>query len=161
MSYEIKPDGEGFVWAISSGCYSDYGVLCICPSKSEAEALKQRITAERIGYYAHYDDLRVEPFKVVDSSIDPVEILSMQVEVWDDGSMTKTRQAVRREWPFDSDARPLMWRWVRAPIHDGQGGRLEVSGTDHERVRRVFSDRRAQVLADDAFRMSTERKGRR
>ena len=40
------------------------------------------------------------------------------------------------------------------------GNQLVVTGTDLEAVRRVFSDRRAQLLAEDAFRLKREAKGR-
>jgi hypothetical protein len=56
-------------------------------------------------------------------------------------------------------SKPVTWRWVRAPVHDGKGGRLEVYGTDEQRVRQTFSDRKAQLLTEDAFRMRREAKG--
>jgi mRNA-degrading endonuclease toxin of MazEF toxin-antitoxin module len=41
-------------------------------------------------------------------------------------------------------------------MHHDQGGRLEVWGTDHERVRKVYGDRRALIISDDAFRAQRE-----
>lgn len=152
----------GVVWVVASGSYSDYRVLCACESKADADLLAARIRTT--GNWRR-DDARVESLPLVrDPNVQRVEILSLQVNIWDDGTTTEDRLNVRVEWPFDAlfdDAVPVQWRWVRAPIHHNKGGRLEVSGTDHERVRKTFSDRRAEILTDDALRAKTERRGRR
>lgn len=151
------------IWAISSGSYSDYRVLCVVDgTKADAEELAQRMRGMSDDIWTG-SDVSVEALAFVRPDVQPVEILHMRVTVWDNGTTSEERTDVRREWPFDPlyESGLLSWRWVRAPIHKGKGGRLEVMGTDHERVRRVFSDRRAQLMAEDAFRLSHERKGRR
>lgn len=141
------------VWGIASGEYSDYRVHAVCASKAEAEDIVMRAAA----YGGAYDESYfVQEFPLVSGDVERVEILRMQVTIWDDGSTTEERRDLRVEWPFntiyENDAKPVHWRWVRAPIHRDKGGRLEVAGVDHERVRKVFGDRRAMLLSDDVLR---------
>lgn len=151
-----------YVWVISSGSYSDYRVLCVVEgTKADAERLLVKIRGEQDIWTS--SEASVERLPVVSADIEPVEVLDMRVNVWDDGTTTDERSNVRREWSFDLlyECGAVSWRWVRAPVHNGKGGRLEVMGTDHEAVRRVFSDRRARLLAEDAFRLRHEAKGNR
>lgn len=144
------------VWGVSRGEYSDYRVLCIC--RSEADA---KVVAAKVDALETYEKSRVENFLMVDAGVTSVDILAMQVELWDDGTEGTLRQSIETTLPFLAyhSTDPVRWRWVRAPIHQNCGGRLEVSGLDHERVRRVFSDRKAQIKAEDALRMRGEVKG--
>lgn len=146
------------VWAVSSGCYSDYSVLCVCPSKADAEAVAAKFNAAD-----KYEEARVESFPVVDRTVEQLAVLKLQTTLWDDGTETDTREHVEHEWPFhweEAARSKVVWRWVRAPMHHDKGGRLEVSGVDHERVRRVYSDHRAELIAEHAVRSRKEAKGR-
>ncbi|HKZ20334.1 MAG TPA: hypothetical protein VJQ57_09505 [Acidimicrobiia bacterium] len=147
------------IHVVSSGLYSDYQVLCACPSKEDAETVAAKLRGDRDGWRS---DAVVETLPLVSGDVRKVEILLMQETVWDDGRTDRILDDIRAEWPFDSlrGIVRVAWRWVRAPMHNNQGGRLEVWGTDHNRVRKVFSDRRAMALADDGFRMQREAKGR-
>lgn len=148
------------IYVVSAGTYSDYAVLCACNSKSDAAIIAKKVTDSGIGWRG---DARVESLPVVTSDVAPVSVLRLSENIFDDDRLAGYDEQVRVEWPFDSlfgDAVPLHWRWVRAPIHEGKGGRLEVSGTDHERVRKVFSERKALLRTDDAFRARREVNGR-
>jgi hypothetical protein len=147
-------------WGVSTGSYSDYRMLCICPSKRDAQAVAAKMRADKHGWRR---DARVEPLPVVTADVKKVDILMLTVTLWDDGSESEAGERVRSEWPFDAlldDAVPVSWRWVRAPCHNNRGGRLDVAGTDHVRVRKTFSEKRAQLVAEDAFRLQREKKGR-
>ena len=148
------------IYVVARGEYSDYSVLCACPSRKDAEAIAAKGNADE----DVYGELRVERLPVYDASVQQAHVLNMTVTIWDDGRATAEHTVVRPEWPFDilneDELLPVVWRWVRAPTHDGKGGRLDVRGTDHERVRRVFSDRRAAIMADPALRAKRERRGR-
>lgn len=148
------------VYAVSSGSYSDYRVLCVCPTKKDAETLALRIRRDEESWSRDAD---VEEMYLVKGDIEQVRTLHFSENLWDDGSASDAREWVSTDWPFDgySDTPEVAWRWVRAPIHHGAGGRLEAWGTDHEAVRRVFSDRRAQVRAEDALRIKREARGRK
>lgn len=150
------------IWVLSRGSYSSYRVMCACASKKDAETLAARYNAD-----GGYDEAFVESILMVASDVSKVEVLHLHAELWDNGQETKHDPRVEVQWPFDDHtglaATPVFWRWVRAPVHGGAGGRLEVGGTDHERVRKVFSDMRAEILADETgqIRKAKERKGRR
>jgi hypothetical protein len=141
------------VYVISSGEYSDYSVLCACPSKEDAETLVSRMNAA--GGSPYRGDCVVEELAMLPADAQQVEILHMSVTLWDDGRQADEHQHRQVEWPLGYYV-PVRWRWVRAPMHRDKGGRLEVSGTDHERVRKVYGDRRALLLSDDAFRAQRE-----
>lgn len=142
------------IWAVSSGSYSDYRVLaCVA---TEADAVKLATRINETGSWCR--DAFVESFPLVAPDIPQVQFLTMSCNVMDDGSCVTQPEHIIVEWPFDGDYPAVKWRWVRT---HNKGGRLDASGTDHGRVRRVFSDRRAQLLAEDAFRMRREAKGQR
>lgn len=143
------------VWGVSRGDYSAYRVMAICDSQERAERIVG-LLADPNGY----GDADAEAFIYFDR--DPVRVTtySMSCEVWDNGTTSETRESVRTEWEMDmlwpERNVPVSWRWVRAPIHQNKGGRLEVGGTSRTRVAKVFSDRRAELLAVDAVRMRPE-----
>lgn len=148
------------MWVISSGSYSDYRVQAVCDSKETAETIVARANADRSGGYR--SEYEVEELVYMDDpKVQKVETLRLSVTIWDDGTETQDTQAYDVEWPFDSlyGLTECEWRWVRAPVHDGKGGRLDIRGTDHERVRKVFGERRALIHSDDAFRSKREIKG--
>ena len=149
------------VWALSSGEYSDYHVMCVCPSKEDAGTLAARYNADS-GPFG--DAARVESLPVAGPDTQRVEILHLSTTLWDNGTESDTKQHVRTVWPFADYAGipgAAAWRWVRAPMHRDAGGRLDVEGIDHERVRKVYSERRAEILADETgqLRKAPERKG--
>lgn len=145
------------VYGVTSGSYSDYRVLCICPTKQDAEAVAAKIR----GQEGHYNDANVEAFYEANALTVPTFVLSISCNVWDDGTVTPIMERTDVCYPWDYNYRivPVSWRWVRAPMHKNIGGRLEVSGTNATKVRRVYSDRKAQLLAEDAFRLRKEAKG--
>lgn len=148
-------DEQPMVWALAFGSYSYYRVLCICPTEDDAERL-----AAKVNLHEQWEQADVQSFPVCDATVVPVEVMHLSVTLWDDGREDERVVRLTEEWPWGySPAVPLRWRWVRAPMHNDKGGRLEVSGTDHERVRRVFSDRKAQIKAEDALRLKKETGG--
>ena len=144
----------GRVWLVSSGSYSDYRVHCAAPSKKAAQGIVDALNGddEWIKYF-------VERVPVVDKA-EKVTIYGVEAIVTDDGTVREESVRDRDEWNVDplyqQRLRPVTVRWVRAPIYNGQAGRLEVYGTDEERVRKTYSDMRAQLLADPALRSRRE-----
>lgn len=142
------------MWAVSKGSYSDYRVLCVCPDKKTAKKI-----ADDINKCSSWGEAFVEQLPLLSESRN-VTTYDLQCEIWDDGTTSETRYAERVEHEADmlypERNAPVMKRWVRAPVHDNQGGRLEVHGTDEERVRRVFSYTRAELLATPSLRMRKE-----
>lgn len=138
------------IWVVESGSYSDYRIHAAFPDKATAKA------AAALGDQYHVASL--PELTMADLSL--VIVLRMDINIWDDGTESQERANVRTEVPFDmlypEDEKPAHWRWVRAPIHENKGGRLEVSGTDHERVRKLYTELRGRLHAEDAFRMKKE-----
>lgn len=145
------------MWGVSSGVYSDYSVLCLTPTKADAERLVGRLARESEGWHR---DARVERFLVCDGGVEQVTSLHFRTTLWDDGSETDRSDDTRTEWPWEAGDDACAWRWVRAPMHQDKGGRLEVWGLDHERVKRTFSDKRAAFMTDLALRSQCEAKGK-
>lgn len=147
-------DQQRIMWAVSTGTYSDYRVMCVCPSEDDANTVASKFNASGDGW----SPARAESFPIVSADVERHLVATFMENLWDDGRTTDRRENVRYVWPFDYGASEpsVRWRWVRAPNHQGQGGRLEVTGTDLERVRRVFSDKRAEIMATPALRMRKE-----
>ena len=137
------------MYVVSKGEYSDYRVMCVTDSKERAEHVADAYNAT-----SPWAGADVEELPYVDSEPQRLHILTMTENLWDDGTTSETLERVELSWEFDllfpDHAVPVGWRWVRAPIHRGRGGRLDVFGTDHERVRKVFGERKAQIRADEA-----------
>lgn len=145
------------MYCVARGVYSDYRVMCVCDSQARAKAVAKAYNAGEDSY----SEARVETISFVDYEPEQVTLYHLMVEVFDDGTTSEQTERETTEWPFDSWD-PLVrvaWRWVRAPVYHGKGGRLDVHGTDLEAVRHVLSDRRAQLMVDDAFRKRKEAKG--
>lgn len=149
------------MWAVSRGSYSDYRVLCLLNTEREAKQLVERMRATGDDRYG--EPPFVEEFHVTTPDVQRIEVLKMQENLWDDGTESDESQSYWIDWPFDvlypEDALPVSWRWVRAPIHYNRGGRLEVAGVDHERVRKVFSERKALIKSDASLRGRKEVRG--
>lgn len=140
------------MWAVSNGCYSDYHVLCVCPTKADAKAILAKIKDDESEPGAF-----IESFPVADATSRSVAVLVLAQEVWDNGTTGDLRERTEMAWPWSyTPPVPITWRWVRPPVQRNKGGRLDMQGTDHERVRKTFSELRARLLAEDAFRMAKE-----
>lgn len=144
----------GRVWLVSSGSYSDYRVHCAAPSKKAAQGIVDALNGddEWIKYF-------VEQVPVIEKA-ERITVYGIEAIIEDAGTVREESVRDRDEWNIDplyqQRLRPVTVRWVRAPIYNGKGGRLEVFGTDLERVRRVFSDTRAQLIADPGLRARKE-----
>lgn len=152
------------LYTVETGCYSDHRILCVCATKAEAEAIAARVRTpdiEEDGRWWPDSDAEVGEILLVSGDIDRTPTLQLTETLWDDGTTSRLTERLTMAFPWDwnSAAAPVQWRWVRAPMHENKGGRLEVSGTDLERVRKVFSDRRAELLAVDHLRKRKEARG--
>lgn len=84
------------IWAVSSGSYSDYGVICVCPSKAIAEAVAKKINDSGDSY--SYETARPEAFPLV-SSLDEMFTYSIYcVETDGTGAETRRWTAKARSW---------------------------------------------------------------
>lgn len=153
-------DQETVAWVVSAGDYSDYRVLCVCPSKADAEEVARKINTAKEDSRWWYGDASVESLPIIDAEMAMVTHETITTTLWDDGRETAATSRQEITYPLGGDYPRVAWRWVRAPCHQGRGGRLDVHGIDVERVRKVFSERRAELLANPHLRMSDELEGR-
>ena len=142
------------VWLVSSGSYSDYRVHCAAPSKTAAQGIVDALNGDD-----EWTKYFVEQVPVIEKA-ERITVYGIEAIIEDAGTVREESVRDRDEWNIDplypQRLRPVTVRWVRAPIYNGKGGRLEVFGTDLERVRRVFSDTRAQLIADPGLRARKE-----
>ena len=141
------------VWLVSSGSYSDYRVHCAAPSKRGAREIVAALNGadEWTKYF-------VEQVPVIEKA-ERITVYGIEAIIEDAGTVREESVLDRDEWNVDplypERLRPVTVRWVRALIYH-QAGRLEVYGLDEERVRKTYSDMRAQLLADPALRSRKE-----
>ena len=144
------------VWLVVTGSYSDYQVECAAASEADGEQIAATINASGSGY----EGARVESVPLVTPPVHPVTVYRASVTVWDDGRVEHHELWQYARWPWEHEAsRPVRWRWVRAPMYEGKGGRLDVTGTDRERVFKVASDRAAMIHADPVLARKREATG--
>ena len=140
------------IFVVTIGSYSDYRVQCACLTEQDAQAIVARMGDE---------EAEVLALDVHSGDVAQVAILYVGVNLYDDGGEVGEYRRTSVEWPWSAwpKTTPVSWRWTRAPIHGGLGGRLDVWGTDHERVRKVYGDMRAMLKTDDAMRARTHVQG--
>lgn len=134
------------IYAISSGSYSDYRVLAVCEVKATAEAWAKALQEESDGYNT---DAEVEDMRLLEPA-EPVEKqhrVSLRQELRDEGSEDRERLTERDEYLINSlwgevPKQPSV-RFVRAPMHRGKGGRLEIEGRTRAAVMKVWSEQHA------------------
>ena len=141
------------VWVVSSGSYLDYRVHCAAPSKKAAQAIVVALNGDETCNYF------IEQVPVIEKA-ERVTIYGIEAIVTDNGTVREESVRDRDEWNVDPlypyRLCPVTVRWVRAPIYNGQAGRLEVYGLDEERVRKTYSDMRAELIADPELRKRRE-----
>lgn len=137
------------IWAVYTGPYYEKDVLCVCPTKDDAERIANRYSAERSD-----GEVEVHPLTFMTADTPKISTLRMTTQLWDDGTETNTAEHVYTNWPYeatDDDRVAVKALWVRARFMIGHG-RLDVFGTDHDRVREMYRERRAQLLANEELR---------
>jgi hypothetical protein len=129
-----------YIWVVEVGEYSDRNVFCACPTEEMAKAVAPQVR----GYASQV------PF--VKAPVKPVPDLHMSVSMTlrDGMAVDEGLEYESLIWPWDDDP-GVQWTWMHRL--DGRGV-LSVHGTDLQRVRKVFSERRAMFMADDAARMA-------
>lgn len=126
------------LWAVDAGSHDDYCILGVCETEEDAAQWAAFINESEDNWR---DDPGVRRIVFVPRGVEPYNVTTWRYHVvlMDDGQMiggterSYTSNAIDRDLP----PRPPTVRYVRAPCHEGRGGRLEVTGDDHEEVRRV------------------------
>ena len=163
LAYARKAKGETMsgrtiVWAVSSGSYSDYRVLGLFPTKELAERAAMEVCGIDKGY--RYDAF-TESFTLWAADDMPQAVTFWRVNQtwWDDGSITGedeeewTQHELATLFDIPSGDRVAV-RWVRAPMHKGKGGRIELTGRSLDGCRKVLSEWRARWVAEGPFKQA-------
>ena len=134
------------VHVISSGEYSDYRVLAVVEDEATATAWADSLRNEPDGYHS---DARVELMPFIPSGTAPAKqhFVCLTENLWDDGKCDHYHVDEEDEYAIGSyrgeaPLRPLV-RFVRALIHEGRGGRIEISGRTLAAVLKVYSEQKA------------------
>ena len=146
-------------YALTTGDYSDYHVLCVCDTKERAELVLAAYNEGR----STWNEVNMEEFTYVDFNPTVIPSLVLSTSISDDG--TRTDDPPHTENTVDLGdgkcQRPaeLTWFWYRSPVSGVNHGTLTVRGTDVERVGKVFSERAARFLADPAMAQQSHLEG--
>lgn len=134
------------IYAISSGSYSDYRVLAVCEDEATAEAWAKALREEPDGWRT---DANVESMLMLEAG-EPVikrHCVDLRQELSDNGTERPYNVSESDEYEIGSiqDAPPKRpsVRFVRAPMHNGKGGRLEITGQTLKAVMKVYSEQYA------------------
>jgi len=137
------------VWLVTSGIYSDYKVERVFARKEDAEMYVTGVPSDDDDEYDS-DGRRVDEYDLIESLGDRVEVLELHEEVIG-AHPGDLRETVRTYWTVpDADeikALPACKCYDPRKSKYSSAIRVSASGTDHERVRKVFSEKRAQAVA--------------
>ena len=139
------------MWLVTTGLRSDFTVHCVVPSEEAADTI-----AAALNEADEWPRYFVEPVPVAER----VTVYGIEAIISDAGTVRKESVRDRDEWNvnplYPYRLCPVTVRWVRAPIYNGQAGRLEVYGTDRELVGTTFSTMKARLVGDPALRKRRE-----
>lgn len=135
------------VWAVSSGEYSDYGVVAIFATEEQANAF-----AAVVGSHGWRSGAFVEAMNFYPEGETPraVEVFTRRGRVVN-GEVEYDDTTIDTQWECDmlwGDPKPLYGaRTYCPPIDKGVGVRIEARGTDRRKVDKAFTDRIMQAKA--------------
>lgn len=132
----------GVVYVVTSGEYSDYRVLCACPDEATAD----RIAAD-VNRVDRYAGARVEELPVRSESR-IVKYSRLTCDVFEDGTASEPYVYESLKHETTCNYPPFTVEWRDRPRRYGQARELVVYGTDEERVRQVFSEKRALAMSN-------------
>jgi hypothetical protein len=132
------------IFTVEAGCYSDHAVLGVFSDEATAAQWCEAIKTDPDGWHR---DAWVGRILLVESGVKPTKVTRwmQHVELWDDGRtetkgpQSQTEYAIATLWGLPPK-RPKV-RYVRAPVHNDKGGRLEVVGDSERVVVKVVSER--------------------
>lgn len=136
---------SGEIWLVSSGSYSDYSIFCAAPSEEEAGKIAAKMNDKEKN---RWDDYEVESFPLVTSD-ELVYREYLVLSSHNQWAAKPPRPAHEREWSR------MGWEFGKPTCEViGTGGvqedgsySLTVQGSDIERVRKVYAEKIAEIVA--------------
>lgn len=141
------------VWAVTEGEYSDYHVVCVCPSEETANATVEKLMAGSLPT-AWGKRYRVEPFLFFNEPPDVVYQLHMDIEDVESGDEPREFMT---GYLSTNGPKHDCYHWVNVTYREPFMVSLNVNGMDHERVRKTFSEQRAQAKAEAPILIAARR----
>lgn len=144
------------IYVISTGVYSDYHLICYCPNKKEADQL-----AARLNDAEGAENYRVEwlPLATGDVPLSRHYVGYARINL-EDGSIISETEKVTEGWPpLGWEKLGMSWTWWRGYGSQATDGGLSVIGTDVELAQKVYSEKRAQLIADPVMRSKPDLRG--
>jgi hypothetical protein len=150
------PEGVPVMWAISSGSYSSYRVHCVCPTREEAETVRDRLNGEPDdGWSGDYD---IEWFALIGADTPFRDGLHLHLTMNCEGEIVEETE---RHTAWYTDLNPYdavdcyvgtSPDYLRPGPNGLHGARIQARGWDHERVRKAYNEHRARLIADPTLR---------
>jgi len=136
-------------YALAGGSYSDYRVYAVFAEEADAQAALDAYAASKDAFSWGGPD-RVEVHRFYPKGVLPTRVTAYgtEGEIFDDGTASEERHSERTEWDYDQShpVGPRPWvRFVRPPVLENKGGRLEVWGTDPKGVAQAFGENKARI----------------
>lgn len=128
------------IYLLTSGSYSDYSVEAVFTDKAEAERVAEVLNQ------SSYESYGVEDFPLVSERME--HVLQLQLNFTDTAAYGWSRPPVERYMEAERIRRIFPWQEESCDFrsHTSAFG-FVVEGTDIERVRKVYSERRAEWIA--------------
>jgi hypothetical protein len=139
------------IYSLSEGEYSDYRVLALFTTRALADQAREAHIEE--AEHAYMDELKVEEFALYESVPEPVIHYEITENIWRNGTETnydetmKTRRPWMSTYPPITDRPHAECRVLTGPHREKEGWHLEVRGTNLEKVRKAFQDRKMKLKA--------------
>ena len=141
---------------LTTGAYSDYMVLGYVTDKT---AEKMKAIPDFLGDgYADFEIEEIDEVTVDNIRLDMACYIDLQSGDFSDAKYSIFAPTVSSSFYYDRKTNQKL-NWSYSPIHSRGEGYLEVSGTDHERVKKVFSERLAWLKVapvERALRQGTQ-----
>lgn len=134
------------IWVLSEGSYSDYSVVGVMPDQETAERVAEQLPYHQAEEIPILDDVEVVDFYRLTFQCDEngenhsENEQSYKVLRW--GS-----KPIRVSYNFQPAFRTPESKHYRPPY-----GYLVIEGYDIERMRKVYSEKKARIIADEVYR---------
>jgi hypothetical protein len=125
------------IWIVSSGQYSDYGIVAVFSTKEKANKFT-RLSNE----FDSYDEYRVEEFPL-DEKV--ARYFTYRVEIGEDGSWSHYQPIDLNQTKTPSD-----WHWSVPSYTTGEitlMGLVVVYGRQEQRAIKIANDKRTRIRA--------------
>lgn len=130
------------VWPVSTGSYSDWNIHALYESKELANQAAEKLSKE--GGWIFSDAMVDKPLMVSDQLPVALPVLTLRCRIYENGTVEEGEPEIENDWDFQDgeDLTSQRWGWYT----EGHWGMLSVVGRDHDRVRKVYSDRKAEIV---------------